>query len=47
MIPEYSKLTHFWCGDCEKLLFRGHLKLHRFRKCHKRILEKKEKQNKV
>ena len=47
MIPEYSKLTHFWCEDCEKLLFRGHISLHKFRKCHRKILEKKEKQNKV
>ena len=39
-IPEFDKVTYFWCDTCSKLLHRGHLKLHRFRKYHLKNLEK-------
>ena len=40
MIPEFDKLTHFYCEICQKLLYRGHWRRHRFRKYHLKNLER-------
>ena len=44
MIPEFNFVTHFYCYTCEKLLYRGNLRRHRFTKNHQKIISK---QNKV